>query len=116
MTALEFLGRPDGSYGEVRRADPGARLCEEWAACLEVRLRYRGYIERQARVAARAAALDAMSLPDVLWESDLLGVSREAGEKLRRMKPATVAQAGRIAGVSPADVSVLLVLARRAAR
>ncbi len=77
-------------------------------------MRYRGYIEREQRLAAHHARLDATPLDASLWDSALAGLSHEAAEKLRRMRPATVGQASRIAGVSPADVAVLLVLARRA--
>ena len=54
--------------------------------------------------------------PDALWETELSGLSKEAREKLQRWRPATVAQASRIAGVSPADVAVLLVHAKRSPR
>jgi tRNA uridine 5-carboxymethylaminomethyl modification enzyme len=54
-------------------------------------------------------------LPESLWDLELTGLSNEAKEKLRRWRPGTVAQAGRIAGVSPSDVAVLLIHARRAA-
>src|SRR5262249_59366862 len=84
-----------------------------WAA-LEVRARYRGYIERQQRTAASAAALDAITLPDSFWSRELNGISREAAEKLARWRPGTLGQASRIAGVSPSAVAVLLVHARRA--
>jgi tRNA uridine 5-carboxymethylaminomethyl modification enzyme len=57
--------------------------------------------------------LDAVSLPDALWSSELNGLSREALEKLRRWRPGTLGMASRIAGVSPADVAVLMVHARR---
>jgi len=88
-------------------------LPEAWAECLEVRARYRGYIEREERLAARRQELDELPLPDALWALDLRGLSREAVEKLGRWRPATVGQASRIAGVSPSDVAVLLVHARR---
>jgi len=52
-------------------------------------------------------------LADTLWDDELRGISNEALEKLRRWRPASVAQAARIAGVSPADLAVLLVHARR---
>ena len=114
LSALDFLARPDSSYAQLEPLGLAAGLPREWGECLEVRVRYRGYIERQHRSAARAAELEAVPLPAALWETTLAGLSCEAREKLRRWRPATVGQAGRIAGISPADVSVLLILARRA--
>src|SRR5262249_50494282 len=114
VRALDWLARPEGHYAElaslgVETSLPGAL----WAA-LEVRARSRGYIERQQRTAASAAALDLVSVPDGFWSGELRGVSREAIEKLRSWRPGTLGMASRIAGVSPADVAVLLVHARRA--
>jgi tRNA uridine 5-carboxymethylaminomethyl modification enzyme len=77
---------------------------------LEVRTKYAGYLERQERMVARLASVESAAIPPGLWEEDLHGLSREAREKLRAVRPATIGQAGRIAGVSPADLSVLLVL------
>ena len=56
-----------------------------------------------------------MALPDAIWAGELRGLSHEAREKLKRMRPATVGQAARIAGVSPADVAVLMIHSRRLA-
>jgi len=78
-------------------------------------VRYRGYIERQQRAAERAIAMDGVELPDAIWAEELRALSREAREKLTRMRPVTLGQAARIAGVSPADVAVLMIHARRAA-
>jgi len=114
-SALDLLARPDGSYAALRSRGVATALPDEWGECLEVRVRYRGYIERQARSAERAASLEHMALPEEMWDADLNGLSREAHEKLGRWRPATVGQAARIAGVSPADVAVLLVHARRLA-
>lgn len=109
--ALEHLTR-GATYDELVAHGLERRLGDAWAESLEVRVRYRGYLERQERTAARHAAMEDEQLPSTLWESNLDGVSREAREKLIRWRPATVGQAGRIAGVSPADVAVLLVRAR----
>jgi len=114
VSALVRIARPDGSYRELRSSGIQLELGEAWGECLEVRARYRGYIERQQRVAEQSARLEQATLPEALWDSELRGVSREGAEKLRRLRPQTVAQAGRIAGVSPADVAVLLVLLRKA--
>ena len=113
VRAIDWLARPEGSYASLAALGVEAALPRGLWAALEVRARYRGYIERQQRTAAAAAALDAVSLPDALWSSELNGLSREALEKLTRWRPGTLGMASRIAGVSPADVAVLMVHARR---
>ena len=115
VTAIDRLARPGESVAALEAEGVAIALPRAWAECLEVRVKYRGYIERERRAAARAAALEDLCLPDGLWASPLTGVSREAAEKLARWRPVTVGQAGRIAGVSPSDVAVLMVHARRLA-
>ncbi len=114
--ALDLLARPEGSIRALREAGVVCDLPDEWAACLEVRVRYRGYIERQQRTAERMNSLEGVALPDELWVRELVGLSSEAREKLARWRPASLGQAARIAGVSPADVAVLMVHARRTDR
>jgi tRNA uridine 5-carboxymethylaminomethyl modification enzyme len=113
VRAIELLSRPGGVAALETLGAPVA-LPAAWADCLEVRVRYRGYIERERRLAAERGRLESMTLPPDLWDRELGGLSREAAEKLRRIRPLTVGQASRVAGVSPADVAVLLMLARRA--
>ena len=115
LKAIEWLARPEGSYSGLAAVGAETALAGAEAEAVEVRARYRGYIERQRRAAATAASLERTPLPDALWNEPLGGLSREAREKLVRWRPATTGQAGRIAGVSPADVAVLLVHARRLA-
>jgi tRNA uridine 5-carboxymethylaminomethyl modification enzyme len=115
-SALDLLARPEGSVRALREAGVACDLPDAWAACLEVRARYRGYIDRQQRTAEQMTTLERMTIPATLWARELRGLSREAREKLVRWKPASVGQASRIAGVSPADVAVLLVHARRGDR
>jgi tRNA uridine 5-carboxymethylaminomethyl modification enzyme len=113
VRALDLLARPDGCYRALRSLGVTTALPDAWGECLEVRVRYRGYIERQRRTASQAATLEHLTLPAALWGEGLKGVSREAREKLSRWQPVTVGQAARIAGVSPADIAILLVHARR---
>jgi tRNA uridine 5-carboxymethylaminomethyl modification enzyme len=113
VRAIDWLARPEGSYASLESLGVDAMLPRSLWAALEVRARYRGYIERQRRTAAAAAALDAVSLPEAFWSSELNGISREALEKLTRWRPGTLGMASRIAGVSPSDVAVLMVHARR---
>ena len=114
VNALQWLARPGQGHDALVARGFAPELPEEWRESLEVRIRYRGYIERQQKSAARTAALEDLALPVSLWEDELAGISREAREKLRRWHPASVGQASRIAGVSPADIAVLLIHARRA--
>jgi len=100
-----------GSYALL--AELGlAELSPAEGEMLEVRTRYAGYLERQERMVARLAAVEGATIPSELWDEELRGLSREAREKLRAIRPLTIGQAGRIPGVSPADVSVLLVLVK----
>jgi tRNA uridine 5-carboxymethylaminomethyl modification enzyme len=115
LRAIDWLARPEGTYRGLRAHGVAAELPEAWGECLDVRVRYRGYIERQRRAAEQAAALDRVTLPEALWDAELLGLSREAREKLVRWRPGTAAHASRIAGVSPADVAILMIHARRLA-
>jgi tRNA uridine 5-carboxymethylaminomethyl modification enzyme len=115
VRALDLLGRPDGSWAQLDELGVGNGLRADWREVLEVRAKYSGYIERQRRSAMTARSLECMTLPEPLWDGGLNGLSNEALEKLRRWRPATVGQASRIAGVSPSDVAVLLVHAKRLA-
>jgi tRNA uridine 5-carboxymethylaminomethyl modification enzyme len=113
VAALDWLARPEGSYAGLASVGVETCLRPDWAECLETRVRYRGYIERQTRAAESANSLDRTRFAESFWNRDLNGLSSEALEKLRRIRPVTAGQAARIAGVSPADVAVLLVHARR---
>ncbi len=93
-------------------ADLGAEAIE--SAAIEVR--YEGYIARQKREVERARRGEQLALPDRLFEEPLQELSREAREKLRHVRPTTIAQASRIPGMSPADVAVLLIYAERERR
>jgi tRNA uridine 5-carboxymethylaminomethyl modification enzyme len=114
LRALDWLARPEGRYEALTALGVEPRLAAPLRAALEVRVRYRGYIARQQRLAESTAGLESVAVPGEFWEGELRGVSREACEKLRRWQPATLGMASRIAGVSPSDVAVLLVHARRA--
>src|SRR6185369_3053245 len=86
IRAIDWLARPEGSYASLATLGVEALLPRALWASVEVRARYRGYIERQRRTAAAAAALDDVALPDALWSTELNGISREALEKLRRWR------------------------------
>jgi len=96
-----------------------AELAELGADAIEsaaIEIRYEGYIQRQRREVERANQNERIQLPEGIFIEPLREMSAEGREKLRRVRPRTVAQASRISGVSPADVAVLLVYAERERR
>jgi tRNA uridine 5-carboxymethylaminomethyl modification enzyme len=116
-TLLDLLRRPELSYSDLLTAR--ARLLPEDAPpppdaipaeLLEIEVKYEGYVNRQQRVVEKLAELEERLFPDDFFDRELNGLSREAAEKLRRVRPTSLGQAARVPGVSPADVSVLLVL------
>ncbi len=75
----------------------------------EILLKYEGYIEREEEQAQKHQRLENVNLPEALNYSGIKSLSIEAKEKLNKLKPATIGQAARVSGVSPSDISVLLV-------
>jgi tRNA uridine 5-carboxymethylaminomethyl modification enzyme len=76
---------------------------------VEISLRYRGYIDRELAMAEKLQRLEDLKIPEDFDFDRVSGLTIECRQKLARYKPRTIAQASRISGVSPADVSVLLV-------
>jgi tRNA uridine 5-carboxymethylaminomethyl modification enzyme len=85
----------------------GERLAEVVEAA-EIMIKYSGYIEREKLVADKIKRLEGLRLPEDLEYDTLTSVSTEARQKLKKIKPITIGQASRISGVSPSDVSILL--------
>jgi tRNA uridine 5-carboxymethylaminomethyl modification enzyme len=86
-----------------------ARLATQVRAQIEVAAKYAGYIERQEEEIARQRRNEETRLPEDLDYSRVAGLSNEVRQKLAQVRPATVGQAARVAGVTPAAVSILLV-------
>lgn len=75
----------------------------------EIQLKYEGYIQREEELANKMNRLEDVRIPDSLDYSTLLSLSTEAKEKLGKIRPVTIGQASRVSGVSPSDISVLLI-------
>ena len=86
---------------------------EELIECAEILIKYSGYIERERQQAEKLERLEHVFIPEALDYSSIQALSTEARQKLERIRPTTIGQASRIPGISPHDVSVLLVLAGR---
>jgi tRNA uridine 5-carboxymethylaminomethyl modification enzyme len=85
----------------------------EWLERVWLDIRYAGYIEKEKRIAAKAAKMDAIKLDPALDYVALSGLSSEAREKLKTVKPLTVGQAARIPGVRQGDIALLMILATK---
>jgi len=83
----------------------------EWLERVWLDIRYAGYIEKERRAAAKAAKMDAIKLDPALDYAGLTGLSSEAREKLKTVKPLTVGQAARVPGVRQGDIALLMIVA-----
>jgi len=106
----QLLKRPGVGYDLVEALAPSPEpLTPEAVEQVEVALAYEGYIARQERQVERALRMEQRHIPADLDYGALTGLRAEAGERLTRHRPETVGQAGRIEGVTPSDISLLLV-------
>ena len=114
---MELLKRPKVTYTELMHLYGGEEGLEpvdrETEEQLDVLTRYQGYIEKQEQQVRRMEALENTPLPDNADYAAVEGLRLEARQKLAARRPGTIGQASRISGVSPADVSVLLILSKR---
>ena len=114
VNALQFLRRPETTYAMIEALVPSPRpLSPDAIQEVAIVAKYAGYIERQRREVERAKRLEERRIPDEFDYETMVGMRKEAQEKLKRFRPATVGQASRIQGVNPADISVLLVYLER---
>jgi len=114
VSLFQILKRPEVHYQDV--AGLLDHLPPEVALRVEISTKYDGYIGRQLALAERMESLEMHSIPSAMDYSSLSGLSKESKEKLEEIKPRTVGQAARISGVSPADISVLLIHLKRMER
>jgi tRNA uridine 5-carboxymethylaminomethyl modification enzyme len=119
VSAFDLLRRPEVGYDHVIELigappDSGdARLSAQIRVQLEVAAKYAGYIERQEEEIARHRRNEETRLPADLDYAQVPGLSSEVRQKLAQVRPATVGQAARVPGVTPAAVSILLVYLKR---
>ncbi len=114
VNALQFLRRPETTYAMIETLIPSPQpLSPDAMQEVAILAKYAGYIERQRREVERAKRLEERRIPDDFDYETIVGMRKEAQEKLKRFRPATVGQASRIQGVNPADISVLLIYLER---
>jgi len=107
---ISLLRRPQLSYDDLRVFD---ETCRDFPAALaesvEIAVKYEGYIRRQKAEVAEFARLERKLLPDDIDYASIDGLRLEAREKLAAIRPQNMGQAGRISGVSPADIAALMI-------
>ena len=110
VSALEFLRRPGTSYRELVSLGIGSDgLKTDSAQQVEIETKYEGYIKKQEGEVTRMARLEARHIPSGFDYGGIAGLRNEARHKLIQLQPMTLGQASRIDGVTPADVSILMV-------
>ena len=110
VAAHRLLARPEIQYRDILEVcPPGVAIPADVAQHVEIEIKYRGYISREKGRIRQISRHEDARLPHDLDYALVHGLSTEAGQKLGDIRPRTIGQAGRIPGVSPADVAVLLI-------
>ncbi len=107
---MELMKRPQLGYAALEAVDDGRPVLDPLVMeQLEVEIHYEGYIRRQQAAIEESRRLENRLLPEGTDYSQIRGIRKEAAEKLGKIRPRSLGQASRISGVSPADISVLIV-------
>lgn len=110
IALCELLKRPELSYEDFKEVDDTRpELPEEVIEQVMIELKYEGYISRQLKQVEQFKKLEKKRIPDDINYDDVYSLRLEAKQKLEAVRPVSIGQASRISGVSPADISVLLV-------
>jgi len=112
-----IITRPHISLEDILNVSPEAKVAAESMEAIhpeivsqtEIQLKYEGYIEREEEQAAKLTRLEEVKIPKDIDFRQLKSLSSEALEKLTKIQPATIGQASRISGITPSDVSILLI-------
>lgn len=105
----ELLMRPEVSLPSLLDIVPHGTYEKEVIEAVEISVKYKGYIERERQIADKIRKLEDLSIPNGFDFDKVSGLTIECRQKLKRYAPSTIGQASRISGVSPADISVLLI-------
>ena len=110
ITLAELIKRPELDYDKLEELDEERpELAADVREQVNIEIKYEGYIKRQLQQVEQFGKLENKKLPENFDYSEVNSLRREAVQKLNKVQPATIGQASRISGVSPADISVLLV-------
>ncbi|MFE4704843.1 tRNA uridine-5-carboxymethylaminomethyl(34) synthesis enzyme MnmG [Peribacillus simplex] len=110
IRASDLLKRPEMDYSHIQKLAPSdVELSDEVTEQVEIQIKYEGYIEKSLQQVDRLKKMENKKIPENIDYDAISGLATEARQKLKQVHPLSVAQASRISGVNPADVSILLV-------
>lgn len=107
-TAAELLARPESRYDQLQQALALPTISTDVVETLEIEIKYGGYLVKQQRQVDRVQRMERHEIPGTLDVEAIRGLRNEAKLVLRRFQPSTIGQASRLAGITPADISVLI--------
>ncbi|MDB4866335.1 MAG: mnmG [Cohnella sp.] len=110
VDGLTLLRRPEVTYGMLEKLSPSsAELTDDMKEQVEIQIKYAGYIEKQFHQVERLEKMEKKRIPENIDYGIIHGLATEAKQKLSNVRPLSLGQASRISGVTPADLSILLV-------
>ncbi|WP_456272874.1 tRNA uridine-5-carboxymethylaminomethyl(34) synthesis enzyme MnmG [Bacillus sp. AK031] len=110
ILAADLLRRPEMNYSHIKSLIPSEEsLTEDIEEQVEIQIKYEGYIEKSLQQVDKMKKMENKKIPDLIDYDAINGLASEARQKLKEVRPLSLAQASRISGVNPADVSILLV-------
>ncbi|MFX3674329.1 MAG: tRNA uridine-5-carboxymethylaminomethyl(34) synthesis enzyme MnmG [Paenisporosarcina sp.] len=106
----DLMKRPEMTYNDIARLTPSTiDLTDEMKEQIEIQVKYEGYIEKALLQVDKLKKMENKKIPDQIDYEAISGIATEAKQKLKEVRPLSIAQASRISGVNPADISILLV-------
>ena len=116
VKAITIAARPQVKLKELlEKMEIGRKLLkkmgmrkDEYTEAAEIKIKYEGYIQREKIIAEKIKRLEKLKIPEDIEYNELMSISTEGRQKLSRIKPENIGQAGRISGVSPSDINILL--------
>lgn len=110
LLAIDFLKRPELSYEELMKFIPANEaLSKKEIEQVEIQVKYEGYIKKALEKVDKLKRMEAKRIPENIDYEAINGLATEAKQKLQKIQPETIAQASRISGVNPSDLSILMV-------
>src|SRR5699024_646670 len=109
VRAYDLLKRPEITFQVIEQIIGGQSFAEEVKEQIEIQIKYQGYINKANEQVEKMCKMENKKIPQNIDYDDSDSIAFEAKEKLKKIKPITIGQASRIAGVNPADISILLV-------